>query len=65
MKIPDHLVDHVRELAEEDLKRARGDVLVIGALPGVHHEHAQRAHERLRRARELAALFDRPGQAAA
>lgn len=65
MKIPDHLVHDVHELALANLAQAIENVRVISATPASNGEHAAKAHERLRRARELSALFDRPGTAVA
>ena len=65
MRIPDHLIDVVRELAEANLERAIGDVRVIDGSPGTNGEHASLARARLAQARELCVFVGCQTQAVA
>lgn len=63
MRIPDHLVAVVRELAEAHLERASGDLRLIKRHRGPDHPDTVEAHRRARIATDLVQVCD--GQAAA
>jgi len=65
VQIPQHLIDDARLLAQQNLEQAIRNVRIIEASLGTNGEHRERARDNLSRARQLLALFQRPGSAAA
>ena len=65
MKIPDHLVHLVRELAERHHREQIGNVRTIEAYRSKSHHDSIEARERLRWARDLCAHVGCAEQAAA
>lgn len=56
MKIPDHLVNLVRELAERHHREQIGNVRTIEAYRSKSHHDSIEARERLKAARDLCAF---------